>query len=910
MQRLQELIGDAAALAVKPEITARLYYRLGWVCAALGERASSRHAFSEMLELARASGDDRLVRAAERGQRAAGRIAPGRNAQRDATAIFRVFHGGEAIDEPASMFGRDKELRRLSDLVASVGCRFLSVWGETGSGKTSLVLAGLIPKLAGSNEFLPVLTQRWDNPEAELRLALARKSVTGLDSQPPLSACLQAAAQQKGKTIVVVCDQFEQFFTAVTPRGRRVPLLEAIGACVNNIRLPCKFIFVIRQDRLGDLAEFDNYAQEPLETRKRFYVPFFSEPDAVAVLRQISVAAELGWSDRFLRAVAADLTEEGRVRPVKLQLVGTALALSGIDSEVDYARAGNGAGLQADHLDLVLTSLYHPLLLALPPSRILAGLVETTYEFTTSYLGYGIPRRVATYLERKIWLNAAKRVLLALVDEPNRRLTLSLSEIEHGRWLGEEKLRRMLDELIRAHLVRRVPGPPRPTSPDATPDEVQREDSRDRFELTHDYLVDLVLQATRQFQDRRRQANRVLHRALEDVVINPRHTVGLGHRLLVRNHADIRNLTEREKSQTRALLRRSLWWGVLRWFVLLPATAVLILTLIQGNSGQVTIERDFADRVVVRRGLPWLGFLPVLGNRIILDTGFVYGDLDREHVNEVNGLVHMQWDNRQSGVLNGKLIDVLRSKIERGKLLCQLGREVEGIDVLKGVQKANDPGARQEAVATLMKAAQSNPERVLDPLLAALKDEDIVVRGAAAGALGRLVQADPSLAGKVLDPLLVVLKDRDHPVHGAATKALGRLAQFASSSLRKKTFLLLSDFDATIRSTMRDPLSEALVALARRERDPARFLLDHLTGQRSELPDGDANTYAVYRDVAVGALARWMASERQDQPQIRSELEKLRRSNMLHLHMAAWNVRAEAAELREKQSLENTSEDW
>jgi hypothetical protein len=86
--------------------------------------------------------------------------------------------------------------------------------------------------------------------------------------------------------------------------------------------------------------------------------------------------------------------------------------------------------------------------------------------------------------------------------------------------------------------------------------------------------------------------------------------------------------------------------------------------------------------------------------------------------------------------------------------------------------------------------------------------------------------------------------------------------------------------------------------------DPVRFLLDHLRGQQSFLPDGNANTHAVYRDVAVGALARWLVSDKQNEQRLRGELEQLRKRGGLHLRIAVWNVLVEAAQLREQQERE------
>ena len=73
-------------------------------------------------------------------------------------------------------------------------------------------------------------------------------------------------------------------------------------------------------------------------------------------------------------------------------------------------------------------------------------------------------------------------------------------------------------------------------------------------------------------------------------------------------------------------------------------------------------------------------------------------------------------------------------------------------------------------------------------------------------------------------------------------------------------------------------LADPLVALAadeaKEKRDPAQFLLDHLEGQRSVMPGGDANTYAVYRSVIVRALAQWLESDKLEAKATQEELRQ------------------------------------
>ena len=449
------------------------------------------------------------------------------------------------------------------------------------------MLAGLVPALERLGHYLPVVVRQWDTPEANVRRTFEETSGLSLTDLPSLSACLLHVAQQTNKTVLVVCDQFEQFFATHPRHSERQPFLQAIGVCVNDHYVPCKFVFVVRADALGHMVEFDSDVPEPLEQRKRFYLPLFSAADATRVLQQLAAKAALDWPGTFVRSVVADLTQDGRVRPVELQLVGAALAVSGISNELDYARAGRAQGLLVDYFNLVLRSV----------SRS----------------------------QRE--LQVMRRVLLALVADPPGRLLLTSTEIAQRMGYAQNVVRQALDRLTEVHLVRCI---------NASPSTTQSTDqTAARYELTHDVLVDLVLILTRDLQDKRRQANRVVNRALEDVAVRPRHTIGLRHWNLVRQHADESVL---EQPKVQALLRRSFWWGVCKWFGLLPALVILTLVVVQNTFSYVSLEQDFSDRIVVRRGLPWLGFLPMIGNDVILDTGFTVDDLERKNVSRFKGL--------------------------------------------------------------------------------------------------------------------------------------------------------------------------------------------------------------------------------------------------------------------------------
>ena len=104
--------------------------------------------------------------------------------------------------------------------------RFLTVIGSSGSGKSSLVLAGLVPRLRASGLFGPggwriIVMRPTAEPFAELRKAL------DADPADPAAAVAHAlAAQPDARRLLLVVDQCEELFTVA--RGDTTAFQQAL----------------------------------------------------------------------------------------------------------------------------------------------------------------------------------------------------------------------------------------------------------------------------------------------------------------------------------------------------------------------------------------------------------------------------------------------------------------------------------------------------------------------------------------------------------------------------------------------------------------------------------------------------------------------------------------------------------
>ncbi|CAB1085039.1 High-affnity carbon uptake protein Hat/HatR [Olavius algarvensis Delta 1 endosymbiont] len=164
----------------------------------------------------------------------------------------RFFHGREAlIDEIA----RRLQLNRV-----------LVVGGPSGSGKSSLVRAGLIPALKagaipGSDAWGVALFTPGRDPLAELYFHITRRSASGkplvaledVVNYPAMARHL-GDVTGAGQPLVLCIDQAEEIFT-LTSSARRDKFISALSAMADPADSLVRVVFTIRADFYGNCAQ-------------------------------------------------------------------------------------------------------------------------------------------------------------------------------------------------------------------------------------------------------------------------------------------------------------------------------------------------------------------------------------------------------------------------------------------------------------------------------------------------------------------------------------------------------------------------------------------------------------------------------------------------------------------------------
>ena len=173
---------------------------------------------------------------------------------------LRSFEQGDA----AYFFGRDRYVERLVTRLAERGVAgsFVAVVGPSGSGKSSVVKAGLLPALRsgavdGSEGWFVVEMTPGVHPFEQLEDALLSVAVNPppsllelLTGEHGIGRAVERAVPQHSDTrLVLVVDQFEELFT-LTHRDVAVRFMDALADAIETASTRVKLVITLRADFL------------------------------------------------------------------------------------------------------------------------------------------------------------------------------------------------------------------------------------------------------------------------------------------------------------------------------------------------------------------------------------------------------------------------------------------------------------------------------------------------------------------------------------------------------------------------------------------------------------------------------------------------------------------------------------
>ncbi|HRJ53454.1 MAG TPA: HEAT repeat domain-containing protein [Candidatus Thiothrix moscowensis] len=283
-------------------------------------------------------------------------------------------------EEQGKFFGREADAEILIDKVLSN--RLTLLFAASGVGKSSLLQAAVIPRLKSpTGENLSVVYHMdWvSEPVSSVRTAVLQALATALpddaadDAGQTLAEVLEFCSLFVRPPLVLILDQFEEFFRYQRASTHFQPFIEQLTAVITNPALAVSLVLSMREDFALELNAFkprlptilfENFyrleklgregAREAIVTPAA-QVGFRYEPALLDVLLNDLLSREL---DRVPNSPAVEWLET--VEPPYLQIVCAQLwALNQADPEqllrlTTYEKAGKAKGILGNYLNGVL----------------------------------------------------------------------------------------------------------------------------------------------------------------------------------------------------------------------------------------------------------------------------------------------------------------------------------------------------------------------------------------------------------------------------------------------------------------------------------------------------------------------------------------------------------------------------
>jgi hypothetical protein len=284
------------------------------------------------------------------------------------------------LEDRDIFFGRESEKRiLLADVIVA---RLVVLFAQTGTGKTSLINAGVRPLLEDQGYATFFVRVKKDPVESARREILGLRARDESDSTEnetissdgklswfgeSFAEQLENVANQLDKPIVLFFDQFEEFFIypieeepSADPEKRQLQKLEReeqllkkrqfvkdIATLYHNPRSRVHVVFSMREEWFVEMGIFREEIPRIYHNDSNLRLLWFDENQAREAIKRPAEEFKVTISDETVERLIADIAVNGRIEPARIQIVCDTLWASTKGDEItlkDYLELGSADG--------------------------------------------------------------------------------------------------------------------------------------------------------------------------------------------------------------------------------------------------------------------------------------------------------------------------------------------------------------------------------------------------------------------------------------------------------------------------------------------------------------------------------------------------------------------------------------
>ncbi|MEO1559452.1 MAG: hypothetical protein AAFS12_07385, partial [Cyanobacteria bacterium J06632_19] len=279
-------------------------------------------------------------------------------------------------------FGREAVSQLLASKVSSH--KLILINGKSGSGKTSLINAGIIPVLVKKGYFTMVFRE-YGYPTQLIKAGIKNLDNVNIDlsNSDTLLECLQQISRQTQRPVAIFLDQFERFFLNL-PLTKRGHFIQEFSECLQVMNAQdLNIVISVRQDFYGNLGEFWQSIPEFNTESYQYYLEPLNIAEAIdAIKKPLKIIKDnIVYEPDFLEnilvpnlLIKSEKEAAEQIEPIHLQIVCNRLfdevkarKLQQIQAgetiiikEDFYKELGGVEGILQEYINVILTENYSP----------------------------------------------------------------------------------------------------------------------------------------------------------------------------------------------------------------------------------------------------------------------------------------------------------------------------------------------------------------------------------------------------------------------------------------------------------------------------------------------------------------------------------------------------------------------